>query len=506
MLQNVKVLQNDGSVTLTLGSKFTAGNGPYKYTVTAPKLPDSNWDGTLPSDTVWETRTPAPKGGIPFRLCKELGLIKMTPYARSKVVQTCPQAVIQVCNHSNPHVQDVVSSYPSYKKADAQWAPLVFNPKVSYVLSYHPLDFIVQNAVAFNKAGIWFGNGRVQHSFDADIGSVIETVKTSTVAAHNTNYDILTEYAERIETFKTILTLLQAIVKPTEALKKVLQEIKDETLVQARQRARRNGEYVGGSIAVDFSDVLAKKSANAWLQYRYAVMPIYYSIKDILELMEEKNAVFQTTREGEAVTRRITEVVDCGAAQALVTFEGKYRINGVGKSSYDNTQARLASLISVNPFVTAWELTRLSFVIDWAINIGDFINAQTSSLLSLATQTVYTISVKETETLTVSIVPNSIKTNWSAGEYPSPPHNWINWGWYKAGDFRKAGVLVLPRVDDYFMETIIFKETAESYDRKLFSPTTDTHLSINLNMNVKRWMDSVSLLYKPLSKSLRSLK
>lgn len=505
MLQNVKVLQNDGAVTLTLSNKFTAGNGLYKYTVTAPPLPNSNWDGTLPVDSVWKTKSPALKGGIPFRLCKELGLIKMTPYSTSKVVQTCPQAVIKVCSHSNPHVQDVASSYPSYKKADAQWVPLVFNPKASYVLSYHPLDFIVQNGAAFNRAGIWFGNGRVQHSFVADIDSVIETVKTTTVAAHNTNYDILTEYAERIETFKTILTLLRGIIKPTEALKKVLQEIKDETLMQNRRRSRQDGWNVK-DLAPDFSDVLAKKSANAWLQYRYAVMPIYYSIKDILELLEAKNAVFQTTREGEAVTRRTTEVVDCGEAQALITFEGKYRINGVGKSSYDNSQARLASLISVNPFVTAWELTRLSFVIDWAINVGDFINAQTSSLLSFKNQTVYTISVKQTETLTVSIVPNSVKTNWAAGEYPRPPHSWIDWGWYKAGDLRKAGSLVLPRIDDYFMETIIFKETTEAYDRNLFSPTTDTHLSINLNMNVKRWADAVSLLYKPLTKSLRSLK
>ena len=52
----------------------------------------------------------------------------------------------------------------------------------------------------------------------------------------------------------------------------------------------------------------------------------------------------------------------------------------------------LWSLLKVNPFSTAWELVPLSFVVDWFVNIGDYITALTSH--SPHAQQVATLSYK----------------------------------------------------------------------------------------------------------------
>lgn len=51
--------------------------------------------------------------------------------------------------------------------------------------------------------------------------------------------------------------------------------------------------------------------------------------------------------------------------------------------------------LGFNPFVTAWEKVPYSFVIDWALNVGDYLNGITSSLTQLADQRVTGFSVKK---------------------------------------------------------------------------------------------------------------
>jgi hypothetical protein len=64
--------------------------------------------------------------------------------------------------------------------------------------------------------------------------------------------------------------------------------------------------------------------------------------------------------------------------------------------------------LTANPFLTYWEVTRLSFVVDWIVNIGQWLSA----LSFLALQTNYTaaggimLTYDKTHTITSVAKPN----------------------------------------------------------------------------------------------------
>lgn len=249
--------------------------------------------------------------------------------------------------------------------------------------------------------------------------------------ANSKQWDLLTEFAELPETLLFIREALEKLAKETD-----------------EYQIRRRG------FAAAFADDVATL-ASLWLAYRYAVMPIILSIQDAVRVFED---VPRRYAEYKAVSTR--EI----AAPFMTGFTGTSTMKCVGrvfiKRKYDAMGfiEELLDRVQFNIVASAWEYTRLSFVIDWALNISDLILALTGD----------DSCMQEAAT-------------WSSRAEGS-------WDYTSMTDGSSCSVLL------------------DFYHRKPIQPIAHVGLSVGNHMTWRRVIDSVALLYQPLRKKLRSLK
>jgi hypothetical protein len=125
-----------------------------------------------------------------------------------------------------------------------------------------------------------------------------------------------------------------------------------------------------------------KKVANAWLEARYGWRTLKYEIQDLNQALVSYEDSRKRHREQAGWKTRMfsleTEDVDWGSVHPTikltdnVSIDVSYRgvvVADIGVSDFQ-----------FNPLVTAWEVTRLSFVIDWLVNIGQALDAITFAL------------------------------------------------------------------------------------------------------------------------------
>lgn len=208
----------------------------------------------------------------------------------------------------------------------------------------------------------------------SDFKSVIEDktqeVMSDVVVALNSTYDALTDASELKETLKLIKALLDSAHHPLSAFRDL------------RSRILGNGGLNGRSVKAAYKEI-----SNLWMEYRYGIMPIVYSVQDALKLLDKQKAIYRTER-----GKRVIELSEFSPSVPSETcfyenLNGTITIRGTGKAM-GSVEAALRAFdqISINPFKTAWELIPYSFVVDWFVNVGDFIDAHLGSLVSFASQ------------------------------------------------------------------------------------------------------------------------
>lgn len=108
---------------------------------------------------------------------------------------------------------------------------------------------------------------------------------------------------------------------------------------------------------------LADAISDVWLNFRYNIMPNVFLIQGVIKAAESKKNLFfeftSTEREALDLLEGFTGSGNC-LHKAFI------------KRKFDT--ATVYNSLSVNPFLTAWELIPLSFVVDWVINIGDLLS------------------------------------------------------------------------------------------------------------------------------------
>jgi len=124
----------------------------------------------------------------------------------------------------------------------------------------------------------------------------------------------------------------------------------------------------------------AEQLASHWLAYRYAIQPLMLQIADIIELLCEKDKELKTTTGYvkatlyETNTEYATNMVS-GSRQTF-RINTQWNVRGACKlypaaiKASDDYGFKLHDALSA-----AWELFPLSFVVDWFVNIGDWIAA-----------------------------------------------------------------------------------------------------------------------------------
>lgn len=163
--------------------------------------------------------------------------------------------------------------------------------------------------------------------------------------------DALTEFAELMrETLPQTFSALRLLLMKYKEVRKTVKTLRKNNIASER---------------------LSDDIASLWLNYRYGIGPLAYTIDDLLTLLSKREPEFRTYRDGLSQTR-------------LFEYEGwvgeiEFIDRCVIRDKYDfgnlNSFERLTSQIDANPIVTGWELAPLSFIVDWAFNIGDVLSA-----------------------------------------------------------------------------------------------------------------------------------
>lgn len=155
--------------------------------------------------------------------------------------------------------------------------------------------------------------------------------------------DVLTEIGEAPETIRYIYDLLRRIIM---------------IFVGMRSKEAALRKKFKGKELVD-------EIASLWMQFRYAISPLAFSVNDALDLLNRKPVQYISTRKREDVAFRYED----GRG---FEYKGVIEHRVFVKSRVTMTSF---SGMGLNPAKTLWELTPLSFVIDWVLPIGQLLGA-----------------------------------------------------------------------------------------------------------------------------------
>lgn len=123
-----------------------------------------------------------------------------------------------------------------------------------------------------------------------------------------------------------------------------------------------------------------KTAADYWLEYQYGWKPLMSDIHGGIELFKEG-----ILRESQLFTVKSTEIDNVPFKGRSRSYDciGSYRVQRTEKyiCALKNADvARLSNLGLLNPAVVAWELVPFSFVVDWFLPVGNFLQSVTATL------------------------------------------------------------------------------------------------------------------------------
>lgn len=419
--------------------------------------------------TVFFKVSPKPDPGMPFWKIKQLGLIKMTPLSKS--TYESQDFLIRLPRVSWEYGSRSARNPTGSGKTD---------PKRKTYFSGHKLLRSTYNEVySFDTLVERFSNvpRYFKDDYEEDLRLAKNSVMSNVVNDSYSNFDALTNLAEGKESLQLVLAALKAAVHPLRGVKDLIERYK-----KARARGKSHREA---------NDDIS----GQWMQYRYGIMPLVLSIQDALELMSQKDDEFKTSRS--------KDVIDLGginrnilSSEPTYFFDrlvGSTTIRGTGKAQFDSSSLRLVDQITFNPFLTAWELIPMSFVIDWFVNVGDVIFSHTSTLVDASSQRKFCLSVKQ-------------------------DYHRVIYFKHDYTDTFKTSVSAWPSTDDQIRPPIEYdeeqkfqgvhlcrKEKFLKYDRSLFQPT-DVSFEFLPSLSWRRWIDAYALSLNPTRKLLKKLR
>lgn len=278
--------------------------------------------------------------------------------------------------------------------------------------------------------------------------------------ANQRELDVLTSLAELPETIELFLDVAKALVKPRQAAKAFFSRY--------RKVAKKKNKFVRRQ---NLPSQAIEDLNNAWLQYRYGIMPAYYLIRDIHSQFNRHVDAWETTRVSDRFVKdfsvRDKIVLEPGgcSANVLIEVHAEEELKVLLKRGYSKRDLQ-QKRFGFNPVQTAWELTPYSFVVDWAVQVGDYINAYTPTCAS------------EEAWLTVS--KSKLRSTYTIVGYTS-----------ETGEYDLSGTTGLVR-----------ERIAETYKREVGRGDPKFELPVGLSLNLKRAGDSFALSWPKVRKLL----
>lgn len=385
---------------------------------------------------------------------KRSGLIKMTPYYNRKIVEHNYLASVSRNSYD-------VKCNGTARCCSGNWT------------KYGPWLLDVQST--YDEQGdlyYWKQKYPLIPHYRATIGadsSEIESAKTEAWNEMLNGYDLSTELAELRKTVGLISGVLTAVRSPL------------QSFITAKAALKN-----------------PKDIAKLWLTYRYGIMPLVYSVKDILRLSKTKGLYYSARR---TIYGSISDpVLPSSGSYFYESVTGASKTSVIAKAHWSSSALQSVDRISINPFTTAWELIPYSFVIDWFANIGDFVSAYVRSYTTAADQSIGCISNRQNYQLDTFLrleideerifdFPRRL-----AGPCGSTPAGFVEFDGftYTRGSKRTVNIHLQ-------------REVVDEYTRVLFN-NQDLKLAFSPYLDWKRLLDALALSLNPLSQALRKLR
>lgn len=259
-----------------------------------------------------------------------------------------------------------------------------------------------------------------------DAERLAESLKLSTYSQLRNGYDILTDVAELPSSLSTLASLNKRATNILTHVPKVLRSKK-----------------------------LDSKAAGQWLEYRYGIMPIVYSIKDIIDLSNKIYDPFLSKRSRRVIPLEYdSRNLPNGDPMNYDIVVGTITVNVLCKAGFNSADSRLRHQLNINPLLTAWDMVPYSLVVNWFVNVSDYIVSRSSPVEGVNEKSMY-----------------SIKIEASVQSYRTPP-----------------GLIEPQAVCSY---------SIKEYKREIFVPS-EAKLTFQPNMNLARYVDAVALSINPL--------
>jgi len=315
-----------------------------------------------------------------------------------------------------------------------------------------------------------------KHTWDQTaITNAINAVQNDVSLKALSTYDILTDVAESREIPKMVRSMMMDVYNVYRSLRN------RHSLPDLRRAAHLRPRDLLRS-----SERAMRKIGDQWMQYRYGIMPLVYSGRDIAKLA--KAGQERRHKKTIVITPKATGVSLPGSSNYYIWTEtvGDIKISANVFQWFEWRGEAQFQALGFNPLVTAWELIPYSFVADWFVNIGDYITRKTSAS---ATRTQWAcVSRREShvksawahyknEDMTV-YYSNRVQSSWAGENPPAAPIRTIK---------RPEGSFPLQRV------------TTDVYQRWLFG-VHDARLDINPSLNWRRGIDSAVMSINQLGR------
>jgi hypothetical protein len=263
--------------------------------------------------------------------------------------------------------------------------------------------------------------------------TALNAVVNSAVAeARSATWDVLTDLAElkqTIQLFREGHALLGS---------------------QISQIAKYSSRYLRSPKA------FAQAVSSGWLRGRYGVMPTLYSLQDAVETFNraQRTYAFGRNSASESNSYYSPVTIDTGAEIRSIaenlTYQRVYR--GHSRASFNV----ISDSFRFDPLTTAYELLTLSFVLDWFLDIGTWLEA------------VSPFAAGTTDSIMGSVQTTSTRTQtWAITTYNTP-------GIVRTGSYN----------------CVTLTETRKTYDR--FMATTSLP-GWNPRLNLPRITDAIAL-------------